>query len=111
MAKKPHKTKSKRRSTPKSNAKQSGSKPLVADAAWVRTATPSTNMNTTPSGTLSSVAPALPLIAMMGRLMGAYAELPARLSRCRHPMDLWLEQVRFVQRVFGGPTAPASSRV
>jgi hypothetical protein len=111
MAKKPSKTKSKRRSTTKSNARRSRSKPLLARATWVRTVTPSTNMNTTPNGTPSSVAPALPLIAMMGRMMGAYAELPARLSRCRHPVDLWLEQVRFVQRVFGEPTAPAFSRV
>jgi hypothetical protein len=68
-------------------------------------------MNTTPNGTPSSVAPALPLMTMMGRVMGAYAELPARLSRCRHPMDLWLEQLRFVQRVFGDPNAPTSSRM
>jgi hypothetical protein len=44
---------------------------------------------------------------MMGRMMGAYAELPARLSRCRYPIDIWFEQVRFVQRVFSDSTAPA----
>jgi hypothetical protein len=47
------------------------------------------------------------VMAMMGRVMGAYAELPARLSRCRHPLDIWFEQARFVQRVFGSSSAPA----
>jgi hypothetical protein len=37
---------------------------------------------------------------MMGRVMGAYAEFPARLAQCRSPMDIWSEQARFVQRVF-----------
>jgi hypothetical protein len=44
---------------------------------------------------------------MMGRVMGAYAELPARLSRRRSPIDIWFEQARFMQRVFGESTASA----
>jgi hypothetical protein len=40
------------------------------------------------------------MVGMMGRLMGVYAELPARLAQCQSPMDLWLEQARFTQRVF-----------
>jgi hypothetical protein len=44
---------------------------------------------------------------MMGRMMGAYGELPARLLRCRYPIDIWFEQVRFAQRILGEPTAPA----
>ena len=117
MVRKPNKTKSKRRSTTKSKVKRSGSKPLLAEVASVRTAIPSTSMRipstsmstTAPNGTppTSPFNPALTVIAMMGRVMGAYAELPARLSRCRYPMDVWFEQARFVQRVFSESTAPA----
>lgn len=109
MVRKPNKTKSKRRSTTKSKAKRSGSKPLLAEVASVRTAKPSTSMSTAPNGKppTSPFNPALTVIAMMSRVMGAYAELPARLSRCRYPMDIWFEQARFVQRVFSESTAPA----
>ena len=44
MVKKANKTKSKRRSTAKFKAKRSGSKPLMAKAASVRTAKPTTSM-------------------------------------------------------------------
>ena len=109
MARKPNKMKSERRSTAKSKAKRSGSKPLMAEAASVRTAKPSTSMSSAPYGKRSNSPfnPALTVATMMGRVMGAYAELPARLSRCRSPIDIWFEQARFVQRVFGESTAPA----
>ena len=136
MAKKANKTKSKRRSTPKFKAKRSGSKPLMAKAASVRTAKPSTSMSKASNGKpptsllnpalsgskplmakavspttsigktsngkppTSPLNPALTAIAMMGRVIGAYAEFPARLAQCRSPMDIWSEQARFVQRLF-----------
>ena len=86
MATKPIKTKSKR---------------LLADVAQVRTAEP---RRRTRKGVPDFMAPALPynpaltIIAMMGRVMGAYAEFPARLAQCRSPMDIWFEQASFVQR-------------
>ena len=182
MAKKANKTKSKRRSTAKFKAKRSGSKPLMAkaasvrtaksttsmsrgsngksttsplnpalsgskplmaEAASVRTAKPSTSMSKASNGkptTLllnpalsgskplmaeadspttsigrtsngkpptSPLNPALTVIAMMGRVMGAYAEFPARLAQCRSPMDIWSEQARFVQRVFSASPVSA----
>jgi hypothetical protein len=125
MVRKHNKTKSKRRSTTKSKAKRNGSKPLLAKVASVRTAKPNASMSPKPSASMSpkpstgpSTAangkppaapfnPAMTVIAMMGRVMGAYVELPARLSRCRHPLDIWFEQARFVQRVFSESTAPA----
>jgi hypothetical protein len=99
MARKPNKTKSTRRPTIKSKAKRRESKPLLAVVASVRTAKPSTSTRTTPIGKppTSPFSPALTGIQMMGGMM-AYAALPARL---------WLEQARFVQRVFSEPTAPA----
>jgi hypothetical protein len=182
MAKKANKTKSKRRSTPKFKAKRSGSKPLMAkaasvrtakstismrrgsngkpptsalnpalsgsrplmaEAASVRTAKPSTSMSNASNGKpttsllnpalsgskplmaeadspitsigrtsngnppTSPLNPALTVIAMMGRVMGAYAEFPARLAQCRSPMDIWSEQARFVQRVFSASPVSA----
>ena len=109
MARKHNETKSKRRSTTKSKAKRNRSKPLLAKVASVRTAKPSTSMSTSANGKppTSPFNPAMTVIAMMGRVMGAYAELPARLSRCRHPLDIWFEQARFVQRVFSEASAPA----
>jgi hypothetical protein len=41
------------------------------------------------------------MIDLMGRMMQAYAELPGRLAQCRSPIDVWLEQVRLAQRIFG----------
>ena len=108
MARKPNKTKSKR-STAKSKAKRNGSKALMAQAASVRTGKLNTRMSGAPSGkpTTSLFNPALTMIAMTGRVMGAYAELPARLSRCRSPLDIWFEQARFVQHLFSESTVPA----
>lgn len=175
MAKKANKTKSKRRSTAKFKAKRSGSKPLMAKAAPVRTAKPTTSISRAsngkpptsplnpalsgrkprmaeaasvrtakPSTSMSKASkgkpatsplnpalseskplmaeayspstsmgkgsngqppasprnPALTVMAMMGRVMSAYAEFPARLAQCRSPMDIWSAQARFVQRVF-----------
>ena len=103
MATKASKTKSKRRPTAKSKARPARSKPLLAATAPVRTAEP---RRRTRKGTSDAVAqthpynPALMMIGVMGRLIGVYAELPARLAQCRSPMDLWLEQARFTQRVF-----------
>ena len=148
MAKKPNKTKSKRRSTAIFKAKRSGSKPLMAKAASVRTAKPSASMSRAsdgktptspfsparsgskplmaeaasmhtpkPSTSMSGASngkpptsplnPALTVIAMMGRVMGAYAEFPARLAQCRSPMDILSEHARFVQRVFSASPVSA----
>jgi hypothetical protein len=136
MTRKANKTKSKHRSTAKFKAKRSRSKPLMAKAASVRTAKPTTrtrrasNGKPTPSPLNPALSeskplmaeayspstsmgrgsngqppasprdPALTVMAMMGRVMGAYAEFPARLAQCRSPMDIWSEQARFVQRLF-----------
>ena len=110
MAKRPNNRKAKSRSTTKSKAKRSGSKPLVAEVASVRTAKPSTSLSRASNGTraTSPFNPALTTIAMMGRVMGAYAELPARLARCRSPMDIWFEQARFVNRVFSESNGPVN---
>ena len=109
MAKKPNKTKSKRRSTTMSKARRSGSKPLMAKAASVRTAKPRTSVSRASNGKPPSwpVFPTLTVIATMGRVMGAYAEFPTRLAQCRSPMDIWSEQARFVQRVFNASLVSA----
>ena len=102
MARKANKTKSKRRSTAMFKAKRRRSRPLMAKATMMRTAKPSTRMGRASNGKpmTSSLNPALTVIGMMGRVMGAYAEFPARLAQCRSPMDIWSEQARLVQRVF-----------
>jgi hypothetical protein len=109
MAKKANKTKSKRRSTAMFKAKRSGSKPLMAKAASVRTAKPTTSISKASNGKppASPLNPALMVIAMMGRVMSAYAEFPARLAQCRSPMDIWSAQARFVQRVFSASPVSA----
>jgi len=107
MVAKSNKAKSKRRPTAKSKAKRRGSKALLAKAASVRTANPGSKVRKASyrkSPPYPST-PALTVIATMGRVMDAYAELPARLAKCRSPMDIWLEQARFVQRVFSESTA------
>jgi hypothetical protein len=103
MATKASKTKSKQRPSAKSKARPARSKPLLAERAPVRTAEPRRRArkdasNATPL--THPFNPALMMIGVMGRLVGVYAELPARLAQCRSPMDLWLEQARFTQRVF-----------
>ena len=51
----------------------------MAEAASMPTAKPSTGMSGASNGksTTSPLNPALTVIAMMGRVMGAYAEFPA----------------------------------
>jgi hypothetical protein len=109
MARKASKTKSKRRSTATFKAKRSRSKPLMAKAASVRTAKPGTSRSRASNGKppTSPLNPALTVIGMMGRAMGAYAEFPARLAQCRSPMDIWSEQARLVQRVFSASPVSA----
>ena len=60
-------------------------KPLRAEASHVRS-----------SRTLP-VAPPLSLLLteQMGRVMAAYAELPARLLGARSPVEFWTEYFRF----------------
>jgi hypothetical protein len=109
MAARSSKAKAKR-ATAKAKAKRARSKPLLAvQTAMVRTAKPRPKARKASNGNspTSPSNPALTMIAMMGRVMGAYAEFPARLARCRSPMDIWLEQVRLVQSVFSESTAPA----
>jgi hypothetical protein len=79
------------------NPALSGSKPLMAEAE-----SPTASIGRTSNGKppTSPLNPALTVIAMMGRVMGAYAEFPVRLAQCRSPMDIWSEQARFVQRLF-----------
>ena len=107
MARKPNKPKSRRRSTAMFKAKRSRSKPLLA--ASVRTAKTRTSMSSASNGKrpTSPLNPALTMIAMMGRVMGAYAEFPARLAQCRSPMEVWSAQASFVQRVFSASPASA----
>jgi hypothetical protein len=103
MAKKASKTKSKRRPTAKSKAMPARSKPLLAGRTPVRTTEPRRRTRKDASDAMALTHPfnpALTMIGVMGRLMGVYAELPARLAQCRPLMDLWLEQARFAQRVF-----------
>ena len=102
------KAKAKRR--PKAKSKRARNKPLLAvEAVMVRTAKPRPKARkaSNEESPTSPPNPALTMIALMGRVMGAYAEFPARLARCRSPMDIWLEQARLVQRVLSESTAPA----
>jgi hypothetical protein len=103
MAKKASNTKSKRRPTAKSKAKPARSKPLLAETAPVRTAEPRRRTRKGASDAAAQIYPynpALMINGVVGRLIGLYVELPARLAQCRSLMDLWLEQTRFTQRVF-----------
>ena len=66
----------------------------------------------------STAAPPLPLLITerMGKVMAAYAELPARLLSARSPVEFWTEYFRFGTRLLsalqpsgGGVRAPKSS--
>jgi len=109
----PSKAKSKRRPAPKTKVRRAKSKPLLAAAPEVRTAKPRArarkSSNTMPPAFTHN--PASMMLGVMGRLMGVYVEFPVRLAQCRSPMDLWLEQVRFAQRIFSEcqSTAPSWS--
>ena len=98
MATKANKTKPKRRPPPKPKPRSARSKPLLAAIAPVRTVEP--RRRTRKGASALPYNPVLTMIGMMGRVMDIYAELPARLAQCQSPMDLWLEQARFTQRVF-----------
>jgi hypothetical protein len=99
MAAKSTKTKSKRR--PALKPKRAGNKPLLAASAMVRRAKRASR----PRAAIAAASPpvgyaAFPMLELIGRMVRAYAELPGRLVRCRTPMDVWLEQARFAQRIF-----------
>jgi hypothetical protein len=102
MAAKTSKAKSKRRLARRTTASRTTSKPLLAATAVVRRAKPAPRVrarNAAPSPSVNN--PVFMMTDLLGRVMTAYAELPARLAQCRTPMDVWREQLRFAQRVFG----------
>lgn len=102
MVAKSSKAKSKRRAAAKTKAKRGGGKPLLARSAEVRRAKPASRRRAAVAAPVPSAGvPAFPILDMTGRMIQAYTELPGRLARCRSPMDVWLEQVRLVQRIFG----------
>ena len=102
MATKSSKAKSKRRPAAKTKAKRGGSKPLLARSAEVRRAKPASRRCAAVAAPVPSAGvPAFLMLDLMGRMIQAYAELPGRLAQCRSPMDVWLEQVRLAQRIFG----------
>jgi hypothetical protein len=100
MAAKSRKPKSKGPSVAKT--KKPNNKPLLAASVTMLKTKPVALRKRARTATLSPAAlnPTLVIIDLMGRVMTAYAELPIRLAQCRSPMDLWLEQARFAQRVF-----------
>jgi hypothetical protein len=93
---------------PTSLALRAGKSPRT-ETSPMPTAKPNTGLSGASNGKLpiSPLNPALAVIGMMGRVMGAYAEFPGRLARCRSPMDIWSEQARLVQRVFRASAVPA----
>ena len=98
MATTPKKTKTKRRPTSRAKSKRRNA-PLLTASASVRKAT---SVDTAPSDILSNLPnPAVTLFNSMARVTAAYVELTSRLAQCRSPMDLWREQMRFGQRLFG----------
>jgi hypothetical protein len=91
-------TKSKRSAKPR--AKRKVIKPLLAATADVRKTKPRAKARRSPSvEATATVIPGLAAFDFMGRVISAYAELPARLAACRSPMDFWREQARFAQRI------------
>ena len=103
-------TKSKRSSPAKGRAKRKASKPLLAATADVRKAKPRAKARRSPVA--SPTATGMPVFGgfeFFGRVIGAYAELPFSLARCRTPIDLWQAQARFAERIFG-QSLPASGK-
>jgi hypothetical protein len=98
MAAKSTKAKSKRR--PPTEPKSRASKPLLTRSAEVRRAKPVSRRRTPIAAPVALVGNPFAIFGMMGRVMQAYSELPGRFAKCRSPMDVWLEQVRFAQRIF-----------
>ena len=102
MVTKSSKAKSKHRPAAKTRAKRGAGKPLLARSAEVRRAAPASRRRAAVAAPVPSAGvPAFPMLDLMGRMIQAYAELPGRLAQCRSPMDVWLEQVRLAQRIFG----------
>jgi hypothetical protein len=99
MVTKSVKAKSRRR--PPTEAKRGGSQPLLARSAEVRKAKPVPRRRVTVAAPVPLAGNPFAIFRMMGRVVQAYAELPGRLAQCRSPMDVWLEQLRFTQHVFG----------
>jgi hypothetical protein len=95
------KAKSKRNPAPKTKARRVRSKPFLAEFRAVRIAKPRRRARKGSNGMPPTIPhnPAFMMFGVMGRLVSAYVELPARLAQCRSPMDLWLEQARFAQRI------------
>ena len=100
MVTKSTKAKSKRRPAVKTKAKR-GSQPLLARSAEVRKIKPQSRQPVAAAPSAPLVADPLAMFSLMGRVVEAYAELPGRLAQCRSPFDVWREQVRFAQRIFG----------
>ena len=107
MTPKKTKPKPKRKPAAKTKSKATRStKPLLAESGFVRSGkrkaprSPKALRRPAPP----AAAPSTPAPTMGGAasgLMSDYLELPARLARCRTPVDVWLVQVRFAQRVCG----------
>ena len=109
MATTSKKAKAKRRPSAKAKSKSKSAAPLLALAATVRKAQPAGNATRAAAPAPAAFNPAVATFQFMARATAACAELPSRLVRCRSPMDLWLEQVRFAQQIFEDPAAEASS--
>ena len=75
-----------RRSTKPKRKSKPRSKPLSA--------TPSPALRQTMR---SASAAGSDLVELMGNMMARYAELPIRLLRARSPLEVWQEQMRFMQ--------------
>jgi hypothetical protein len=61
-------------------------------------------LTATPAATLRQAMPASALAGgdlfeLMGNMMARSAELPIRLLRARSPLEVWQEQVRFIESV------------
>ena len=101
MVRNSSKAKSKHPPKAKTKTRKPNAKPLLAAAAVVRRVKPAPRALARPAAQGPSIThPAFLMINLMGRVMTEYAELPIRLTQCRSPMDLWLEQARFAQRIF-----------
>ena len=69
-----------------------------------RTRARNSALRATPAATLRQAMPASALrggdlFELMGNMMAHSAELPIRLLRARSPLEVWQEQVRFIESV------------
>jgi hypothetical protein len=101
MAAKSTKAKSKTRQAPKIKAKRVRTEPLLARSAEVRRAKPASRRPASATVPASVGNPTFAMFGMTARVMQAYADFPFRLAQCRSPMEVWLEQMRIAQRIFG----------